>query len=175
MRGALESLRAGLGLPAWPRPALPVFEPGRSTVIVTRLAGPLRALAEAARYKLEELSLEAVACDELGHGLHARIWRRPEAHHLLLLSAEGDEPSTWSAIRRWCAEAGVPTTESWLSSAPGPGVLPLQVMEHGLAIIEALCLSGRIDWRMSRIPASADWLRDVSTQRVGNSDDERAR
>ena len=174
MRGALESLRSGLGLPAWPRPSLPVFEPGRNTVIVTRLAGPLRALAEAARCKLEELSLEAVACDELGHGLHARLWQRPEAHRLLLLSVEGDAPSTWSAIRRWCAEAGVPTTEFRLSSAPGSGVLPLQVMDHGLAIIEALCLSGRIDWRMNRIPASADWLRDVFTQRVGNRGDEGA-
>lgn len=163
LRRALETARAALALPPWSRPAPPVLAPGSEVIVLARQAGPLRALVDAARGKLEELPLHGLAYDELGHGLHARLWRQPAAYQVLLLRGGGDEAGQWEAILRWCAEAGVATQELLLGSSASAGTGPLEVLDQGLVLIETLCAVRRIDWRTSRLPEGSDWLRNIPT------------
>lgn len=163
LRSALSAARAVLKLPPWPRPRPPAVDQGSELIVVAPKAGPLCTLVEAARRKLEDLALEAVSFDELGHGLHARLYRRPEAYRVVLLSSGDDELGLQSAARRWCADVGVAVEVLPMTAAAGSGARPLEMLDHGLTILETLCDARRIDWRTVRIPTAADWLRDAAT------------
>lgn len=159
---AVATVQRVASLPEWPRPVAPTIDPRRRIVVVAERGGPLHALADAARCKIAELPLDAISWDELGHGLHARIYQRPDRHLVVLLAREDDEPQLREAVPRWCAQAGVATREVRLSAPPGSGAGPLELFDHGLSILEATCNAHGIDWQTSRVPASADWLRDTS-------------
>lgn len=164
LRSAVGIARRALRLPSWPHPVPCSVERGKTVVVVTRQPGPLAALLYAARSKLEQIDIEAVACDELGHGFHTRIWQRPAAHHVVLLRAKCDDLVHFDAVRRFCIDAKVSFEETSLGGAPGSGAGPLEVLDHGLALVEAFCRARNIDWRRRPIPESADWLRSISTE-----------
>jgi len=163
LRRAIEVFSAGLGVPAWPRVSGPVLEPREEILVVGRSVGPVRALAESARHKLEELPLEVTSCEELGHGLHARLWRRPEAHRVRLLDGGEEERKAMMAVRQWCQQVGVALVDERLQAPAGTGARPLEAFEYSLGLIEEMCVAHGIDWRTSRVPPGVDWLRDAGT------------
>ncbi len=109
----------------------------------------------------EELPLEVTSCEELGHGLHARLWRQPAGHRVRLLGGGGNEPKAMRAVRQWCKKVGVSLVDVGLQASPGTGAQPLAALDYGLSLIEELCMARGIDWRTSRLPPEADWLRDA--------------
>lgn len=161
LRSAIEVFSAGLGVPAWSRVSGPVLEPRAEILVVGQGVEPLRTLVDAARHKLEELPLEVASCEELGHGLHARLWRRPAAHRVRILVDGGEESRAMKAVRQWCQKAGVALVEVRPQAAAGTGAQPLAVFEYSLGLLAELCAAHGIDWRTSRVPSSADWLRDA--------------
>jgi hypothetical protein len=167
MREALRAFGLALGVPPWPSLTVPHCEPRSEILVVERYVEPLRSLVGAARHKLEGLPLEVVSSDELGHGLHARLWRRPEAHRVRLLRQTEGEQRWIEPVRKWCEQVGTALVEMKLgtSAEKRTGAQPLEVFEHGLALVEALCLAHGINWQESQVPAEADWLRDVRPTR----------
>ncbi|MBN1203453.1 MAG: hypothetical protein JXB05_00830 [Myxococcaceae bacterium] len=163
MREALRVFGLALGVPARPVSWVPQREPRSEILVVEQYVEPLRALVGAARHKLEGFPLEVASCDELGHGLHARLWRRPGAYRVRLLCLPGAEQGRMDAVRKWCEQAGTSLVEMRLatSTEEEAGTRPLEVFEQSLALIAELCVAHGIDWRERQVPAEADWLRDV--------------
>ena len=163
MREALRAFGLALRVPPWSGLRAPQGEPRSEILVVERHVEPLRSLADAARHKLEGLPLEVVSCDELGHGLHARLWRRPEAYRVRLLRQTEGVPGWTEPVRKWCEQVGTSLVEMKLgtSAEERTGAQPLEAFDHGLALIEALCMAHGINWQESQVPAEADWLRDV--------------
>jgi hypothetical protein len=163
MRKALGAFGDALGMPV--RPGLrwdASLEPRSEILVVDRYVEPLKALVSAARHKLEGFPLEIASCEELGHGLHARLWRCPEAHRVRLLRQSGGEQRRVDAVRKWCVQTGTALVELALGTVTEEvtEARPLEVFEQGLSLIEDLCQAHGINWRDSQIPAEADWLRD---------------
>jgi hypothetical protein len=166
-RRALEAFRGAFALSPWDRAFTPDADTRSHVLLTRRHVAPLRALFEAARWKLDDPGLEAVSFDELGHGLHARLWRHPDRYRLRLLVPPGARAAVLTSVERWCAEFGVAWEEASLRSGADDAALPLELFDHGLAALQAACTARDIDWRLSPLPASADWLRETTAGRRG--------
>ncbi len=152
VRTAACALRERMGLPLW-RPApprLPAMAKAGLVILTDHSSDALQSLLVSVRAKAPELSLDAAACSELGHGLHAQL----VAGGGTLVRIGGPLPAE---------------VEDWLKNhaphvriveMPGPAD-PLAALAATALFLEMLAETAGLDLVSPRLPEAADRLRHV--------------